>query len=157
MPSSRDIPLFIASPLHTTPKRGQVEVSNRQIKQILEKTVSKNRKDWSDKLIDALWAYPTACKTHLGMSPDRVVFERPCHLPVELKHRAWWAIRTLNYDLSVAGEERRRMNELLWQQSEAIRQLEQRFAPFPGHQGSSSTFSSFSPHIWPPPGPNRAH
>ena len=48
------------------------------------------------------------------------------------------------------------MNKLLWQQSEAIRQLEQRFAPFSGNQGSSSTFSPFSPHFWPPPGPDGA-
>jgi len=44
-------------------------------------------------------------------------------------------------------EERRRMNELLWQQSKAIRQLEQRFASFPGDHGSSSTFSPFPPHF----------
>jgi len=53
-------------------------------------------------------------------------------------------------------EERRRMNELLWQQSEAIRQLEQLFAPFPGDQGNSSTFSPFPPHFWPLPGPDAA-
>jgi len=53
-------------------------------------------------------------------------------------------------------EERRRMNELLWQQSEAIRLLEQRFAPFLGDQRSSSTFSPFPPHFWPPPGPDGA-
>uniref|UniRef100_A0A7C9CVS4 Uncharacterized protein n=1 Tax=Opuntia streptacantha TaxID=393608 RepID=A0A7C9CVS4_OPUST len=53
-------------------------------------------------------------------------------------------------------EERRRMNELIWQQSEAIRRLEQRFAPFPGNPGSSSTFSPFPPHFWTPPGPDGA-
>jgi len=102
----------LATPYHPQPS-GQVEVSNRQIKQILEKTVSKNPKDWSDKLINALWAYRTPYKTPLGMSPYRVVYSRSCHLPIELEHRAWWAIWTLNYDLSAAGDERKlNLNEL---------------------------------------------
>ena len=55
---------------------GQVEVSNRQIKAILERTVNPSRKDWSKKLPDALWAYRTAYKTPLGMSPYRLEIGR---------------------------------------------------------------------------------
>ena len=63
-------------------------MANSQIRQILEKTVDRNRKDWADQLIDAFWAYRMAFKTPLGMVPYRVVYEKPCHLPVE-QHRAW--------------------------------------------------------------------
>jgi len=83
-------------------------VSNRQIKQILEKkTVNRNGKDWANKLIDALWTYKMAFKTPLGMLPYRVVYGKPCYLLVELEHRTWRAIRTLNYDLTIAGAGRR--------------------------------------------------
>ncbi|GKA74668.1 reverse transcriptase domain-containing protein [Tanacetum coccineum] len=47
----------------------QVEVSNRGLKRILERTVGENRASWSDKLDDALWAFRTAFKTPIGCTP----------------------------------------------------------------------------------------
>ena len=86
---------------------GQVEVSNRQIKSILEKTVSTSRKDWSSKLDDALWAYRTTYKTPIGMTPFKIIYGKSCHLSVELEHKAYWAIRNLNLDPNLASEKRK--------------------------------------------------
>ena len=85
---------------------GQDEISNMEIKKILEKAVSFSRRGWSLKLDDALWAYRTAYKTPIGMSPYRILCGKPCHLPLELEYKAQWEIKKLNFDFKVAKEER---------------------------------------------------
>ncbi|GJW03032.1 reverse transcriptase domain-containing protein [Tanacetum coccineum] len=92
---------------------GQVEVTNRGLKRILERTVGENRASWSDKLDDALWAFRTAYKTPIGCTPYKLVYGKACHLPVELEHKAYWALKHANFDLKTAGDHRKlQLNEL---------------------------------------------
>nr|GEW98796.1 reverse transcriptase domain-containing protein [Tanacetum cinerariifolium] len=92
---------------------GQVEVSNRRLKRILEMTVGENRTSWSDKLDDALWAFRIAFKTPIGCIPYKLVYEKSCHLPIGLEHKEYWALKHVNFDLKTAGDHRKlQLNEL---------------------------------------------
>ncbi|GKA15509.1 reverse transcriptase domain-containing protein [Tanacetum coccineum] len=82
---------------------GQVEVSNRGLKRILERTVGENHASWSDKLDDALWAFRTAFKTPIGCTPYKLVYGKSFHLPIELEHKAYWDLKHANFDLKTAG------------------------------------------------------
>ncbi|GJU08710.1 reverse transcriptase domain-containing protein [Tanacetum coccineum] len=92
---------------------GQVEVSNRGSKCILEKTVVENHASWSVKLNDALWAFRTAFKTPIGCTPYKLVYGKASHLPIKLEHKAYWALKHCNFDLKTTGDHQKvQMNEL---------------------------------------------
>ncbi|GKA22448.1 ribonuclease H-like domain-containing protein [Tanacetum coccineum] len=83
------------------------------LKRILERTVGENHASWSDRLDDALWAFPTAYKTPIGCTPYKLVYGKSCHLPIELKHRAYWVLKHANFDLKTVGDHRKlQLNEL---------------------------------------------
>ncbi|GJS34936.1 reverse transcriptase domain-containing protein [Tanacetum coccineum] len=81
-----------------------------------KRTVGENRASWSDKLDDALWALRTAFKTPIGCTPYKLVYGKSCHLPIELEHKAYWALKHANFDLKTAGDHRKlhlyELNEL---------------------------------------------
>ncbi|GJT51516.1 reverse transcriptase domain-containing protein [Tanacetum coccineum] len=95
---------------------GQVEVSNRGLKHILERTVGENHTSWSDKLDEALWVFCTTFKTPISCTPYKLVYEKSCHLPIELEHKAYWALKHANFDLKTMGDHRKlqlnKLNEL---------------------------------------------
>nr|GEW47321.1 reverse transcriptase domain-containing protein [Tanacetum cinerariifolium] len=84
-----------------------VKVTNRGLKQILERTVGENHALWSDKLEDALWAFRIAFKTPVGCTPYQLVYGKACHLPLELEHKAFWALKHANFDLKTTGDHRK--------------------------------------------------
>ncbi|GJV75075.1 reverse transcriptase domain-containing protein [Tanacetum coccineum] len=91
----------------------QTEVTNRAIKRILERSVGYNPKGWSEKLNNALWAFRTAYKTPRRCTPFRLVYGKACHLSVEIEHKAHWALKQCNMDLTLASESRlMQLNEL---------------------------------------------
>ncbi|GKA70197.1 reverse transcriptase domain-containing protein [Tanacetum coccineum] len=93
---------------------GQTKVTNKAIKRILERSVGYNLENWSEKLDNALWAFRNAYKTPTGCTPFRLVYGKACHLPVEIEHRAYWALKQCNMDLTAATKNRfMELNELI--------------------------------------------
>nr|GEV79443.1 reverse transcriptase domain-containing protein [Tanacetum cinerariifolium] len=50
-------------------------------------------------------AFRTAYKTPVGRTPYKLVYGKACHLPIELEHKAYWALKHANFDLQTADEE----------------------------------------------------
>nr|GFB98125.1 reverse transcriptase domain-containing protein [Tanacetum cinerariifolium] len=72
-----------------------------------------HRASWLDKLDDALWAFRTAYKTPIGCTPYKLMYGKACHLPIELEHKAYRALKQTNFDLSIAGDHQKiQLNEL---------------------------------------------
>nr|GEZ24432.1 reverse transcriptase domain-containing protein [Tanacetum cinerariifolium] len=93
----------LATPYHPQTS-GQVEVTNCGLKRILERAVGENCASWLDKVDNALWAFCTAYKTLIGCTPYKLVYGKACHLPIELEHKAYWALKHANFDLKTDGD-----------------------------------------------------
>nr|GEZ54287.1 reverse transcriptase domain-containing protein [Tanacetum cinerariifolium] len=79
----------------------------------LHEGTSQNRVSWSDKLDDALWAFYTAYKTPIGCTLCKLVYGKACHFLIELEHKAYWALKQTNFDLSITGDHQKiQLNEL---------------------------------------------
>nr|GEV09186.1 reverse transcriptase domain-containing protein [Tanacetum cinerariifolium] len=88
-------------------------LSSSDLKRILERTIGENRASWSDKVDDALWAFRTTCKTPIECTPYKLVYGKACHLLIELEHKAYWALKQANLNLTVAGDHQKiQLNEL---------------------------------------------
>jgi hypothetical protein len=96
----------IATPDHPQ-WSSQAETSNKQIKNILQKTVNQMGRSWRSILSEALWAYRMAYKTSIDTTSYQLVYEKACHLPVELEHKAFWTIKKWNMDLKAARTKRK--------------------------------------------------
>nr|GEV17474.1 reverse transcriptase domain-containing protein [Tanacetum cinerariifolium] len=88
----------LATPYHPQTS-SQVEVLNLGLKRIQERIVGENHASWSDKLDEALLAFQTTYKTLIGCTPYKLVYGKACHLPIELEHKAYWALKHANFDL----------------------------------------------------------
>nr|GEZ49977.1 reverse transcriptase domain-containing protein [Tanacetum cinerariifolium] len=87
-------------------------MSSQQQSNYLNMAVGENRASWSEKLDDALWAFCTAYKTPIRCTPYKLVYRKACHLPVELEHKAYWALKHANFDLKTAGDHRKANSNL---------------------------------------------
>ncbi|GJY86441.1 reverse transcriptase domain-containing protein [Tanacetum coccineum] len=83
---------------------GNISSRSKMPQNNIQSSVGYNPKDWSEKLNDSLWAFRTAYKTPTGCTPFRLVYGKACLLPVEIKHKAYCALKQCNMDLAIAAK-----------------------------------------------------
>jgi len=102
---------------------GQVESTNKVIEAILTKTVKENRKDWSYRLPEALWAYRTTWRNTTGFSPYELVYGKSVVFPVEFEIKTLRIALVVNLDLTDAQTTKlQQLNELDEKRLDAIYQ-----------------------------------
>nr|GEW46216.1 reverse transcriptase domain-containing protein [Tanacetum cinerariifolium] len=93
------LPVIIAKQLGDEEKSALIKVLKSHKRAIAWKL--------SDIQDDALWAFRIAYKTPIGCTPYKLVYGKACHLLIELEHKAYWALKQANFDLAVAGDNRK--------------------------------------------------
>nr|GEU30256.1 reverse transcriptase domain-containing protein [Tanacetum cinerariifolium] len=104
-----DIPFNVVLDLHTSEKAELSVIAT--VEANLDDKLTKE--ELMDKLDDELWAFRTAFKTPIGCTPYKLVYEKSCHLPIELEHKSYCALKHANFDLKTTGDHRKlELNEL---------------------------------------------
>ncbi|GJU14232.1 reverse transcriptase domain-containing protein [Tanacetum coccineum] len=76
------------------------------------RTVGEKRASWFDKLDDVIGPC-TLSKTPIGCTPYKLLYGKACHLPIELEHKSYWALKHCNFNLKTMGDHQKvQMNEL---------------------------------------------
>ena len=100
---------------------GQVESTNKVLENIMTKTVQQNKKDWFEKIKDALWAYRITWKNTSGFSPYQLVYGKEALLPIEIQIQTYSLAAELGLDLSEAQQQRiMELNQLDEHRQQAI-------------------------------------
>lgn len=110
---------------------GQVESTMKVLETILTKTVKLHKKDWSDRLPKALWAYRITWKKTTGFFPYELVYGKKILLPIEFQIRTFKMVADLDIDLDEAQQQKifqlNELNEIrrdVFQQTDLIQQQE---------------------------------
>jgi hypothetical protein len=102
---------------------GQVESTNKVLEAIMTKTIQLHRKDWEDRLPEALWAYQTSWKNTTGFTPYELVYGKQVLLPIEFQIQTFRIAVELGMDLTEAQKQRiMQLNELDEIQQDALQQ-----------------------------------